>query len=183
MCGKMWDALLLLRCWPQRMNKMKYQLTGEYDLKIDAKGRIKMPTNLLKQLTVSTGTDGNYSFVVNRGYENHLILYPQDVWEKKTKELNRLNINIKKNRQALRYMYRGATQINADNSDRVLLPKNLISYAGIKKEVVLFAYLDQIEIWAKDAYQDMIDQEPEDFSALAEEVFGGQASMQDQEDE
>ena len=57
----------------------------------------------------------------------------------------------------------------------------MIAYAGIKKQVVLFAYLDQIEIWAKSAYQDMIDQEPEDFSALAEEVFGGQIA--DREDE
>ncbi len=160
---------------------MKYQLTGEYDLKIDAKGRVKMPANLLKQLTVSAGIAGTYNFVVNRGYENHLTIYPQDVWEKKTKELNRLNINIIKTRQAVRYMYRGATQIIADNSDRILLPKNLIAYAGIKKEVVLFAYLDQIEIWAKAAYQDMIDQEPEDFSALAEEVFGGQIGNQEDE--
>jgi len=160
---------------------MKYQLTGEYEIKIDAKGRVKMPANLLRQFTASNGATGSYEFVVNRGFENHLILYPQDVWEKKTKELNRLNINIKKNRQALRYLYRGATQVTADSSDRVLVPKNLIQYAGIEKEVVLFAYQDQVEIWAKDVYQAMIDQEPEDFSALAEEVFGsGQLGGEDE---
>ncbi len=159
---------------------MKYQLTGEYEIKIDAKGRIKMPANLLKQLTVSTGENGSYDFVVNRGYENHLILYPQDVWEKKTKELNRLNINIRKNRQAVRYLYRGATQISADSSERVLIPKNLILYAGIEKNVVLFAYLDQIEIWAKSAYQQMIDEEPVDFAELAEEVFGDKSKEEDE---
>jgi len=88
--GKKWNALLLLRCWPQRMN-MKYQLTGEYEIKVDAKGRIKLPANLLKQLT----TAGTYEFVVNRGYEKHLVLYPQDVWDEKAKELSTLNINIK----------------------------------------------------------------------------------------
>jgi len=98
-------------------DKMKYQLTGEYEIKIDAKGRIKLPANLLKQLVASGGGNGSYDFVVNRGFENHLILYPQDVWEEKTKEFNQLNINIRKNRQALRYLHRGATQITADNSD------------------------------------------------------------------
>ena len=158
---------------------MKYQLTGEYELKIDAKGRVKMPANLLKQLRASSGATGTYEFVVNRGFENHLNLHPLDVWEEKTNELNHLNINKIKNRQALRYMYRGATEVSADNSDRVLLPKSLIKYAGIEKEVVLFAYLDQIEIWAKDAYKEMIDQEPENFAELAEEVFGGGNKEQD----
>lgn len=145
-----------------------YQLTGEYECKIDAKGRIKMPANLLRQL----GTNGTYEFMVNRGFENHLMLYPKDVWEEKTKELNQLNIYIKKNRQAVRYFYRGATQITTDASDRILMPKSLIEYAGINKELVLFAYQDQVEIWAKEAYELMISEEPDDFSELAEEVFG-----------
>lgn len=161
-------------------NDMKYQLTGEYEIKIDAKGRIKMPANLLKQLTASSGGNGSYDFVVNRGFENHLILYPQDVWDEKVKDFSKLNINITKNRQALRYLYRGATQIAADNSERVLIPKNLILYAGIEKQVVLFAYLDQIEIWAKSAYKQMIDEEPTDFAELAEEVFGGKVKEEDE---
>jgi len=145
-----------------------HQFTGEYECKIDAKGRIKLPANLIRQL----GSNGVYEFMVNRGFENHLMLYPKDVWDEKTKELNQLNIYIKKNRQAVRYFYRGATQILADASDRILLTKNLIEYAGIGKEVVLFAYQDQVEIWSKEAYEKMIGDEPENFSELAEEVFG-----------
>ena len=145
-----------------------YQLTGEYECKIDAKGRIKLPANLIRQV----GGNGTYEFMVNRGFENHLMLYPKDVWDEKTKELNQLNIYIKKNRQAVRYFYRGATKILADASDRILLTKSLIEYAGIDKEVVLFAYQDQVEIWSKEAYEKMIGDEPENFSELAEEVFG-----------
>jgi len=155
-----------------------YQLTGEYDCKIDAKGRVKLPSNLLKQLV----TKGAFEFVVNRGFENHLILYPQDVWEEKTNELNRLNINIRKHRQLLRYFHRGATAITSDASERILLPKNLILYAGIEKEVVLFAYRDQIEVWAKAAYDKMIEEEPENFSELAEEVFGSENQDEDKDE-
>lgn len=153
----------------------KYNLIGEYDCKIDAKGRIKMPANLLKQLA-STGT---YEFVVNRGYEQHLVLYPQDVWDKKTKELDQLNINIKKHRQLLRYFHRGATQLSTDASERILIPKSLIQYAGIGKEVVLFSYRDQIEIWDKGSYKDFIEEEKEDFSDIAEEVFGSNNPFRD----
>ena len=147
---------------------MKYQLTGEYEIKIDAKGRIKLPANLLKQLT----TTGSFEFVVNRGYDTHLVLYPIDVWQEKIEELESLNINIKNQRRTIRYFHRGATQVTSDSSERVLIPKNLIQYAGIEKQIVLFAYRDQIEIWSKDAYQEMIDEEPENYSDLAEEAFG-----------
>jgi len=145
-----------------------YQFTGEYECKIDAKGRVKLPANLIRQLS----GDGTFEFMVNRGFEKHLMLYPKDVWDEKAKEINQLNIYIKKNRQAVRYFFRGATKIQSDGSDRILLSKNLIEYAGIDKQVMLFAYQDFVEIWAKDEYEKMIGEEPEDFSALAEEVFG-----------
>ncbi len=152
-----------------------YQLTGEYECRIDAKGRIRLPANLMRQITA----DGTFEFMVNRGFENHLILYPKDVWEKKTKELNQLNIYIKKNREVVRYFYRGATRLVADASERILIPKPLIQYAGIEKEVVLFAYQDMIELWAKSAYNVMLQDEPENFSDLAQEVFGGGFSESD----
>ena len=145
-----------------------YQFTGEFECKLDAKGRVKLPANLIRQLSGA----GAYEFMVNRGFENHLMLYPKDVWDEKTKELNQLNIYIKKNRQAVRYFYRGATAITSDASDRILIPKSLIEYAGIDKEVVLFAYQDMIEIWSKEAYEQTINEEPDNFSELAEEVFG-----------
>ena len=144
-----------------------YNLSGEYDCKIDAKGRLKMPTALLKQLGVQQAR-----FTINRGFEKHLMIYPQDVWEKKTKEINHLNIYVKKNREAIRYFHRGATQLSCDASDRILVPKRLKEYADLEKEIVLFAYNDQIELWAKDKYDEMLESEPDDFSALAEDVFG-----------
>ncbi len=147
-----------------------YNLTGEFECKVDAKGRLKMPATLLKQLGME-----HARFTINRGFENHLMIYPQDVWEKKTKEINHLNIYVKKNRQAIRYFHRGATQLSCDTADRILIPKRLMEYADLRKEVVLFAYNEQIELWAKDQYDAMLDMEPEDFSQLAEDVFGDNA--------
>ena len=54
-----------------------------------------------------------------------------------------------------------------------LVPKSLVEYASLGKELILFAYNEQVEIWSKERYAQMLESEPEEFSGLAEEVFGG----------
>ena len=147
----------------------QYQFTGEYECKLDAKGRLKLPTAIIKRI----GGDENLKFTINRGFEKHLMLYPNDVWEMKTNEINQLNIYSTQQRQAIRYFYRGATELEMDTAERINLPGSLMEYAGIDKDVVLFAYQNQIEIWAKDKYEEMLDQEPEEFGSIAESIFGG----------
>ena len=143
------------------------QLIGEYDCKIDAKGRIRMPSQLLKQL----GDVTTHHFVVNRGFEKCLMIYPEANWDKITKEIEKLSVYDVKQRQFIRYFFRGASKVATDSSERVLFPKRLIEYASLKKEVVLFAYNDRVEVWDKEAYDTMLMDEPEDFSALAQEVM------------
>ena len=145
-----------------------FQLTGEYECKMDVKGRIKLPAGLIRQLSGS----GSLSFVINRGFEKCLMLYPKQVWEKKTQEVNQLNIYNPKERQFIRYFYRGATEVSTDSAERILVPKSLIEYALLDKELMLLAYHEQIEIWAKDRYAEMLDSEPEEFSQIAYEVLG-----------
>ena len=62
--------------------------------------------------------------------------------------------------------------MDIDSSQRLLLPKALSDYAEIQKEVILFAYFDRIEIWSKEQYDGLLDDEPHDFADLAEEVMG-----------
>lgn len=145
----------------------QYRFTGEYECRLDAKGRLKLPAAIIKQI----GGDENLRFTINRGFEKHLMLYPNDVWEMKTREINQLNIYSTQQRQAIRYFYRGATELEMDAAERINLPGSLLEYAGIDKDVVLFAYQNQIEIWAKEKYDDMMGQEPDEFAAIAEEVF------------
>ncbi len=147
------------------------QFTGEYECRVDAKGRLRLPSALIRQIG-----GVNLNFTVNRGFEQHLIMYPKEVWERKTKEINQLNIYSQQHRQVIRYFYRGATEVQLDTADRVLIPKSLLEYAEISKEVMLFAYQDQIEIWSKERYKIMLEQEPEDFSSIADKVFGNNAA-------
>lgn len=143
-------------------------LIGEFDCKLDAKGRLMVPAGLKKQLP-AVEADG---LVVNRGFEKHLVIYSKAEWDKVTEELAQLNPYEEKNRKFVRYFTRGATELNLDASGRVLLPKSLLEYAGIGSEVVLSCQFNKIEVWAKDAYEEQMDDEPENFSSLAEEVMG-----------
>jgi len=143
-------------------------LFGEYICKLDSKGRFMLPSGLKKQLPESD----QERFVLNRGFEKNLTLYPESEWQKISREINSLNMYTKKNREFARYFFRGASEITADSTARILLPKPLMDYAGLDKEIVLFAYGNQIEIWSKELYESTLDVEPDDFAILAEDVMG-----------
>lgn len=167
----MWEnvGIFTLYLHPQTKKTVsETNLIGEFEIKLDQKGRVILPANLKKQIS----PEAKDLFVINRGFENCLVLYPMNEWKSISAEINRLNLYNRKNRNFVRYFYRGATELALDGSNRLLLPKTLMSYAGITKEVILFAFSNRIEVWAKDKYEQLMTDEPEDFAALAEEVMG-----------
>lgn len=156
----------------------KIELLGEFDCKIDSKGRMRVPAQLLKQLGDANG--GTHTFVVNRGLEKNLMLYPKTVWDKIIAKVSSLNQFDRNNRKFIRYMYRGAQMIELDSSDRILIKKQLLEFAGIEKDVILFAQGEQIEVWSKEEYlNDMLAEPNEDFISLAEKVMSGQTDKEE----
>jgi MraZ protein len=141
---------------------------GEYDCKIDNKGRFILPALLKKQVPQEAADQ----FVINRGFEKCLVMYPRNEWDIITEEINKLNAYVKENRDFVRYFFRGATELTLDSSARLLLPKRLTEYAGINNDIVLFAHTNKIEIWSAEVYNAVLDKEPEDFAKLAEKVMG-----------
>jgi len=114
------------------------------------------------------------SFVLNRGFEKCLSLYTSSGWDPIFSELSKLNDFDPKVRQFKRYFLNGATQVNPDSAGRLLLPKNLMEYAGLEKDIVLVSAIDKIEIWDKTKYQQFFETfSPETFSDLAKEVMAG----------
>jgi len=148
----------------------KTNLIGEFECRIDEKGRLILPAGLKKQIS----PEAQDHFVINRGFENCLALYPMNEWKVISEEVNRLNLYNRKNRNFARYFYRGATELTLDSSNRLLFPKSLLVYAGIQKDVILFAFSNRIEVWAKDKYEKLMTDEPDDFAQLAEEVMDKQ---------
>lgn len=145
-------------------------LIGEFECRLDEKSRIILPAALKKQIS----QEAQDKFVINRGFEGCLVLYPYNVWKETTENINKLNLFVRDNRRFVRFFYNGATELMLDSQNRLLLPKSLLGFAAIEKEVVLFAYSDRIEVWNKSTYLQLLSKEPEDFAQLAEKVMGKQ---------
>jgi len=144
-------------------------LIGEFECKLDAKGRMMIPAGLKKKLPEAESE----GLVINRGFKKYLVIYTKKEWENKLAELSKLNQYEYKNIEFIRYFTRGATELFPDSTGRVNLPQLLLDYAGIKSDVVLACQLENIELWDKETHREMIQNEPADFAALAGEVMGG----------
>lgn len=143
-------------------------LLGEYELTIDAKGRFLLPAGFRKQLP-----EAAESFVINRGFENCLSLYPKTNWDALADSINRLNDFNPKVREFKRLFLNGATPVELDSAGRLLIPKPLQDYADISKEIVFSAQGNKVELWNKDAYHQYLKNAASNYSDLASEVLGG----------
>jgi len=166
--------LLLRYKYCQSVNMSHF--LGEFDCKLDAKGRMMIPGGLKKQLPEAESE----GLVINRGFEKHLVIYTRKEWNKIVDDLAKLNQYEKKTREFIRYFTRGASELSLDASNRVLLPKALLEYAGIDASVVLSCQFNKIEVWAEEAYNAQLDNEPENFANLAEEVMGNAGRRNDE---
>ncbi len=144
-------------------------LTGTYECKADAKGRLMMSSAFKKQLSPVL----QEGFVVKRAvFQPCLELYPMQEWNEVMSKMNKLNRFVKKNNDFIRRFTAGVKVVELDTSGRLLIPKDLCQFAGIKKQIVLSSAINIVEIWDKDNYEKAIDDAAMDFASLAEEVMG-----------
>ncbi len=145
-------------------------LIGTYECKADVKGRVMVPAPLKKQL-VPVMADG---FVVKRAvFQPCLEMYPMAEWEAMMLKMSELNQFVRKNNDFIRRFTAGVKVVELDASGRLLIPKDLLLFAGISKDLVLSSGINLVEIWDKDRYEQAIDYAADDFADLAEEVMGG----------
>jgi MraZ protein len=147
------------------------QLLGEYSVSLDNKGRMRLPSALLRQLGDKPDGDSGYAFVVNRGFEKCLTLYPRPVWDQLAARINQLNRFNDQNRAFIRTFYLGATPVETDSAERILLHKGLLDYAGITEEAVLVAMNDRVEIWSPQEHQSLLLTPSEQFADLSNRVM------------
>ena len=143
---------------------------GEFEATLDAKGRFLLPAGFKKQLPEEEIS----RFVINRGFEKCLALYPMMTWEPLFTKVNGLNEFDPKQREFRRAFLNGATYVEPDTAGRILLPPNLKLYAGLGKDIVLMATGDKIEIWDSNKYKQFFDTISSDtLSDLGNKVLGG----------
>ena len=144
-------------------------IIGTYECKVDAKERVMLPSPLKKQLATSL-QDG---FVLKRSvFQPCLELYPMKEWNVMMQKVNGLNRFVKKNNDFIRRFTAGVKVVEIDALGRMLIPKDLVGFASIAKDVVFSSAVTIVEIWDKDLYEKSISGEDLDFADLAEEVMG-----------
>lgn len=132
-----------------KKHNVKYMLIGDYTGKIDAKGRMIVPSQFRKNC------EEDETFVVKRNiYDKALDLYPGKAWkEEVVRFTEKLNPYNRTHAALLREYYRGTAEVVLDASGRILLPKRLLEFAGITKAVVIAGAGDKMVIWDEEAYR------------------------------
>jgi|TARA_B110000444_G_scaffold91605_1_gene86550 MraZ protein len=144
-------------------------ILGTYECKADTKGRIMLPSGLKKQILPVLNDD----FVVKRSVFNKCLeIHPMSEWEKIVNQVNKLNRFVKKNNDFIRSYMSGLKIVSVDSSSRLLIPKDLIKFAGLEKEIVLSSSVNIIEVWDKVEYENSVSKSLENFGDLAEDVMG-----------
>ncbi|MHC1733079.1 MAG: division/cell wall cluster transcriptional repressor MraZ [Bacteroidales bacterium] len=142
---------------------------GDYSCRLDAKGRVILPSAFKKQLP-SAAED---RFVVRKDiFEGCLVLYSIDDWNRQLEKIrSRINPYNREHNIFLRNFFKGTAEVALDSSNRLLIPKRLLDLAGIQKDVVLAGQDGRIEMWAEEVYA-RIDMPSDDFANLAEKLLG-----------
>ncbi|NJB70805.1 MraZ protein [Saonia flava] len=152
-------------------------LIGQFNCKADTKGRIMLPTVLKKQLAPVL----NDGFVLKRSmFQRCLELHPMEYWNDISKQLREQNSFDKVNNTFFRIYTAGLAPVEIDGTGRLQIPKNLVEFAGISKEVVLTCSVGFIEVWDKDGYEETINVSDEEVAKMAEESMGSKKTEADE---
>lgn len=135
---------------------------GEYRHTIDEKGRIIIPAKFREEL--------GHSFVVTRGLDNCLFVYPAPEWSQLEQKLKTLPFTRSDARAFTRFFFSGATEVELDKQGRVNVPGNLRQYAKLEKECVVLGVSNRVEIWSKRIWKDYFAQSEESFNEIAEKI-------------
>ena len=153
-CGEKWGIFMLM---------------GEYHHSIDDKGRLIIPSKLRSEL--------GDNFIVTRGLEGCLFVYPEQEWNNIVEKLKTLPFTKKDARNFSRFFLSGATALEFDKQGRINITSPLIHYADLKKDCVIVGVSDRLEIWSEERWNQFFDENENDLSEIAEHLFDSQISM------
>lgn len=140
-----------------------YVFSGEFNCKIDNKGRITLPSKLREHLEGTT-------FVITRGLDKCIDLYPMEQWNEKTKLLATLKTTNKNHRAYMHFILSAATELEFDAQGRINIPQSLKSHATLVKDVVVIGNMNKIEIWSKDVWDEYIKVSIDKMGEITEDI-------------
>ncbi len=143
---------------------------GEYHYSVDSKGRMNVPAKFRQALS----PDSDSTFVITRGLDQCIWIYPLEEWERIEENLRSLTFLRPKERDFIRQIVRWATPTQYDKQGRVMLPSPLLEMSGVSDQVVIIGMLNKIEVWSPDViddrYDTFLDLTDDDFESLATQI-------------
>lgn len=137
---------------------------GEYQHSIDDKGRLIMPARFREEL--------GENFVVTRGLDNCLFVYPMSEWLNLQAKLKSLPFTQANARAFVRFFFSGATEANLDKQGRVVIPQVLRDYARLTRDVVVIGVSTRVEIWSREEWERYAGEAEVSYEAIAEQIAG-----------
>lgn len=138
--------------------------TSEYETRLDAKGRLALPARIKAQLPEGEPQE----LVIRRGFEPCLIIYPMVEFKKVFSKISALSEFNEENRRLQRNFLSGVQTVELDGAGRFLIPKTMLTYAQLDKDVLLVGLGTKVEAWNRDQYEKHLIKEPSELSKLAE---------------
>jgi len=142
--------------------------TSEYESKLDAKGRLVLPARIKAQLPLAHGEGDGQELVIRRGLEQNLIIYPMVEFKKVFAKISGLNEFNAEYRALQRNFMAGIATVEMDGNGRILIPKNMLTYAQLDKDLMLVGVGNRVEVWNPAIYEKHLIQDPSELSKLAE---------------
>lgn len=153
------------------MTLSKNTFIGEFSYTIDTKGRVNIPSKFRQSLS----KDNKNTFVIARGLDKCIWVYPLIEWkqiEKNLRDLSSLSIT---HRRFIRNTARYATPSTYDKQGRVMLNSSLIEFAGLDKDVLIIGMINKMEIWNPNILEEMEKKqskiEPETYEELSNKII------------
>lgn len=140
---------------------------GSFTHSVDEKGRVSLPAKMRKCVS----PDANETFVITRGFEKCLFVYPNDEWNKIESTLRKLSSYDPEHRRFVRIFLEPAVEAQLDLQARISIPQDLREYAEIRGEVRVIGALDRIEIWSPAVYDDYKNKQSESYESIAARVM------------
>lgn len=140
---------------------------GSYTYAVDGKGRVNLPAKMRKYVS----PEANETFVVTRGFEKCLFVYPVDEWSRLEAKLRTLSTYDPEHRLFMRVLLELAQECQLDAQARLTIPQDLRDYASIETEVRIIGTLEKIELWNPSVYAEYKTSRPEPYESIAAKVM------------
>lgn len=140
---------------------------GSFLYTVDNKGRVNLPAKMRKNIAPEAGD----TFIITRGLDECIFLYPNDEWIKLEQQVRKLSSSDPKHRYFMRTLLEMATDVQIDSSSRVMLPKELMQFAKIENEVQIVGVLERIEVWNPNLYSAYKSAQQQSYEDIAATVW------------